>query len=43
MAFWYQTWASRDKFREVLSRLDAIENSLDHLKEEQGRQRAWMI
>ncbi|RLB12160.1 MAG: hypothetical protein DRG39_02660, partial [Deltaproteobacteria bacterium] len=39
-AFIKERSISRDEFREVLSRLDAIENSLDHVKEEQGRQRA---
>ena len=39
-AFIKERSISRDEFRKVLSRLDAIENSLDHVKEEQGRQRA---
>ena len=39
-AFIKERSISRDEFREVLSRLDAIESSLDYVKEEQGRQRA---
>ncbi len=39
-AFIKERSVTRDEFREVLSRLDAIENSLNYVKEEQERQRA---
>jgi len=39
-AFIKERSVSRDELREVLSRLDAIENSLAYVKEEQARQRA---
>ena len=39
-AFIKERSVSRDEFREVLRRLDAIENSLAYVKEEQARQRA---
>ena len=39
-AFIKERSVSRDELREVLRRLDAIENSLAYVKEEQARQRA---
>ena len=38
-AFIKEKSVSRDEYREVLSRLDVIENTLDHIRDEQSRQR----
>jgi len=38
-AFIKEKSVSRDEYREVLSRLDVIENTLDYIRDEQSRQR----